>query len=167
MTSTKTIAWTTKNGKQIEVEITRIRKIQDNISYADGYNVNLGKETCDSLVIEVKGDNKFLTRSYHAPAVIDNMYRDYDKYKAAGVHARLGDIFIGEEQYNNIMALITQLDAEVTGGEEFAAVKAQETAKETKKAETLDREAAEYARMVKSGLCPKCHSYCYGDCEAN
>ena len=26
---------------------------------------------------------------------------------------------------------------------------------------------AEYAQQLKNGLCPKCGTYCYGDCQAN
>lgn len=169
MTATKTITWTTKNGKQVEVKITRTCEVQDKIAHADGYNVNLGKETNDSLYIEVCADGKFVTRSYHAPEILDpKFYGNYNQLKAAGAHARLGDTYINIEQYSNIMALISQLDSEVTGGEEFAAVKAQEIAKEAKIAEVLEQEAAEHERMVKNpGYCTKCHSYCWGDCTAN
>gem|GEM_PF-5527444 len=78
MEANKTLSWTTKISKQIEVTITRTREVQTKTAYvvpplvgvkevghilgwgpllrgsqktggADGYNVTLGKETVDSL----------------------------------------------------------------------------------------------------------------------
>jgi len=168
MKATRTATWTTASGKNIEVKIERTIDVQDNIAYADGYNVNLGKKTEDILCIEVRADGKFLTRDSHGPEIItERFYRkNYKDLKAKGVYARLGDAYINEEQYNLLTAAITEIDAELTPSPEFVAVKAQEIAKETRK-ETSDKaEAAHYASMVKSGLCPKCGTWCYGDCEA-
>jgi len=57
-----------------------------------------------------------------------------------------------------------QMDEEVTGetADEvtafWAALKAAEMGTEEPVAETVE--------MNRSGICPRCHSYCYGDCEA-
>jgi len=40
-------------------------------------------------------------------------------------------------------------------------------ANEEKKAQNKADRALEYKRKIASGWCPKCGSYCYGDCEAN
>ena len=40
-------------------------------------------------------------------------------------------------------------------------------ANEAKKAKNRSDQTLEYKRKVASGWCPKCGSYCYGDCEAN
>ena len=38
---------------------------------------------------------------------------------------------------------------------------------EQKDLERIEIEAAHYDKLVENGLCPKCGTFCYGDCEAN
>ena len=168
MEATKMVTWKTKDGKEVEIEITKTREVQDKTSNLDGDIVKLGKETVDSLYIEVRVNGAYKTRSCNEPDVVTpKFYRNYEQIKAAGAYARLGDVFISEEQYNMIIAVITELEAEVTGNQEFAKVKAQEEAREVKRIAAEKAEAAQYTQLKKSGLCPKCGTWCYGDCEAN
>jgi len=168
MKATRTVTWESK-GKVVKVEITKERAVRDNISYADGYNINLGKETFDALEVSVYVDGKWVTRGSCAPNVVTRQAypSSYDKIKAAGGYARLGDAYINEDSYNLVMTAINELETEVAGNDEFAEVKAQEDAREARKTAALEAEAKAYAQSVKNGLCPKCGSYCYGDCEAN
>jgi hypothetical protein len=166
MKTTKTVEWTTKNGKHIEVTIEVIREVEDNISYADGWNVNLGKKTVDMMTIEVKADGKHLTRSYHAPNQIDPSNEDNKELISKGAYARLGDAYIGKEQYEMVMAAINEID-NVEMDDEYNQIKAEETAKENAKIAAEEEAKAEYKRQLANGLCPKCGTYCYGDCEAN
>ena len=169
MQATRTVTWQTKNGKQAEIRITKTRTVRDNISYADGWNVNLGKETVDLLEIIVRVDGKQVASAHHQPTIVTRAHYagSYDKIKAAGGYARLGDVYISEETYNTAMAAISEVEAEAAGTEEYAAIKAEELAKEARKEAKLQAKAKEYARLVKSGLCLKCQTWCYGDCTAS
>ncbi|HSW62354.1 MAG TPA: hypothetical protein VLH56_03410 [Dissulfurispiraceae bacterium] len=168
MQATRTVAWETKNGKTATVEITKTRTVRDNIDYSDGWNVNLGKKTVDLLELVLRLDGKQMASSFNAPHIVTKAhYSNFDKIRAAGGYARLGDAYISEDAYTSVMAAITEAEAEAAGTEEFAAVKAEEAAIAARREGELQAEAAEYARLVKSGLCPKCQSWCHGDCTAS
>ncbi len=166
MKATKTVTWESK-GKVVRVEIAKERAVRDNISYADGYNINLGKETFDALKINIYVDNKWVTRSNRAPSVVTRQAPNYDKIKAAGGYARLGSAYINEDGYKMVTTAINEIETEVAGSDEFAEIKAQEEAEETRKVAALEAESKTVAQAVNNGLCPKCGSYCYGDCGAN
>ena len=169
MKNTKAVTWETRDGRNIEVGITKTRGVQDKIANLDGDVVTLGKETVDALEITLSVNGKFITRAYNAPNIVTrDFYRtSYDKIKASGGYARLGDVYIGEEHYNMVMGALDELEAEVSGDGEFAEVKAQEEVKEAQVQAGM-KAASEYeAKMRKSGLCPKCNTWCYGDCGAN
>jgi hypothetical protein len=168
MEATKTIT-TTKNGKDIEITITRTIDVRDKTVNADGHIINLGKETVDRVYIALKVNGKFVTRDYGAPSPITKAAypKTYKELISKGAYARLGDGYIGEDIYNLIMAAIAELDADLAPSQEFEAVKAAEDAK-TAAQDAADM--AEYNRLereIKNGLCPKCGTYCYGDCGAN
>ncbi len=168
MKATKTITWTTKDGRAVEVIIEKTKEVRDNIVDADGDKVNLGKKAVDLLTIEVIAGGKRITRANNEPEVLnEKFYRNYKELRAKGVYARLGDAYINEEQYEMIMAALANIDAELTETQEYKEVKAAEEAKEAAQEAANKAEAAEYKQMVKSGLCPKCHTWCYGDCEAH
>jgi predicted DNA binding protein len=169
MKATRTVTWISSNGKTVEVKIERNKKVEDNISYADGWNINLGKKTVDLLKIEVYMDGKYITYALHAPHVIDknSYFKSYQELRDKGAYARLGNVYIGEENYNLVMAALTEIEAELTEAPEFEEVKAQEEAREAQKEAAFEAEITEYQRELKNGLCPKCGTYCYGDCEAH
>lgn len=54
---TKTIGWTTESGKEIEFVITSTTQMVDDINYADGYNLNVGREVYENgtLTLNVNG----------------------------------------------------------------------------------------------------------------
>lgn len=166
----KTLTWTTKTGKNIEVKIDITREVVDNTANLDGDIVNLGRKTQEITCIEVFADGKFLTRSLHDPEVIDaKFYRNYSQLRAAGAYARLGDTYISEAQYNRVMEAITEINMEIAAAQapEFAEIKAREIARKQAREAANKAAAAEYAQAVKNGLCPKCGTYCYGDCGAS
>jgi Rad3-related DNA helicase len=168
MKATKTITWAAKDGRTIEVIIERTKEVRDNIVDADGDKVNLGKETVDRLTIDVRAGGKLITRTSRKPEVLnEKFYRNYKELRAKGVYARLGDAYINEGQYDMIMASLANIDAELTETPEYKEVKAAEEAKEAAEIKKLEDAAAEYKNMVKHGMCPKCGTWCYGDCEAH
>ena len=157
------------NGRTIEFEVERTKKVEDNISYADGWNINLGKKTVDSIYIKVIADGACKTIAHNVPHVIDEInYRgSYKDLKSKGVYARVGDAYLTEINYNKLMAFIAKIEAEFEDSEEFEAVKSQEVAKEAKKEAAEKARAEHYGELIKSGMCPKCGTWCYGDCEAH
>jgi len=165
MKTNRTVGWETPSGKKVTVEISMTRTLTD--SSLDGQVV--GKETLETLYITVAVDGKHQTRSYCAPEPIDPKFNSqYDSLKAAGVYAALGDAYINEDSYNLIMAAIAEMEAEIAEAttSEFAEVKAQEDARAEARKDAR-AEAREFASLAKSGICPKCGTWCYGDCEAN
>lgn len=114
------------------------------------------------LDIEIKINGRHQGRTYHAPHIITE-----NELVAKGVHARLGDTYVNEEKYNLIMEALAEIDAELTETPEYKEVKAAEEAKEAAELKKLEDAHDEYQRLLDSGMCPKCQSWCYGDCEAH
>lgn len=155
MTITKMVNWKTSTGKEVEVKIERTLKVQDKIANLDGDKVNLGKETVDTLYITLTVDSKFIARSYSGPRQLDPVK---DKNLVAkGAYARLGDAYIAEELYNLITLALKEIETEIITTTEFAEVKAEE--------ENYRKEEENYNKATRNGLCPKCRTYCYGDCD--
>lgn len=171
MKLTKTVGWQTKDGRNIEVRIERTRKVANEVAYADGWNVDLGKKTIDRLDIEMFVDGQYVGDTDQTPSIITEQFdrSSYARLRAAGAYARLGNTYITEEQYNLITAAIKELETELTSidDREYDEVKAQETAEANRQAEAQKALEARVERLRQSGLCPKCGTWCYGDCEAN
>lgn len=163
MEATKLVNWKTRDGKEVEAVITKTRDLID--KHLDGQYV--GKETLETFTIKISIGGKFETRTHNAPSIITpRFYRNYEQMKAAGIYAHIsGNVYVNEGNYNLVMAAIAE--AEVIGTEEFAAVKAEEEARDARRETALKAEAAHHARLVKSGLCTMCGTWCYGDCEAS
>ena len=169
MKAIRMVSWKTRDGKDATVEIIKIREVRDNISYADGWNINLGKETVDRLEITVRINGKEVTRDYGKPCIVtrNTHFKTYDKIKAAGGYAQIGNAYVNEENYNKVMTAIAEVEAEAAGDAEFAQVKAKEMAEEARNEAALEAAEEQYRRDIKNGMCPKCGSWCYGDCEAH
>lgn len=161
MKITKTLTIET-NGRKVEFKIERTKEVRDNISYADGWNINLGRKTVDSIYIQVFVDGIRKTTSYHAPHIITDK-----SLKAKGAYARVGDVYLTETNYNKVMEFIAEIEAEMEVTEEFKELKAQEEAKKARQEAAAIAAEEHYQKLLDSGMCPKCQSWCYGDCEAH
>lgn len=167
MKATKTTEWATEDGRQIKIEVEYTKSVSDDISYADGWNINHGKKTYEGVEIRLYINGKVAIFSRYAPTPITKTTcTDYDKLTRQGVYAMLGDKLINKRPYDAIMALIAEAAAECTT-EEFEAVKAVEMAKEAKREANFAKLEEEQQRLIDSGMCPKCGSWCYGDCKAH
>ena len=168
MKSIKTVNWTAQSGKKVTVNIEITQDVQDDISYSDGWNINHGKKTVDTFSAKIIVDGRLIERTYTEPHVITRQaYRtSYDRMIAAGVFARIGDTYIKEDLYNLIMVAITEAKAEIAANTttEYKNVKTAEDQREAIAEAKLEAEAAEYQQLIDSGMCPKCGSWCYGDC---
>ena len=163
MTITKTVNWKTSAGKEVEVKIERTLKVQDKIANLDGDKVNLGKETVDTTYIVLTVDGKFIARASSSPRQLDPVGNK--DLIAKGAHARLGDAYIAEELYNLITIALEEIETELNTDQEYREVKAAEEKKEAKLEETYRKEEANHNKETRNGLCPKCRTYCYGDCD--
>ena len=153
----KTVRWTNGKGQEVEVKIEVTHEVKDKVENLDGHKVNLGKETVDNIYIEMLIDGKFTTRSYYVPEIItkSGYSRSYEQLVSAGAYARLGDVYIGKESYEEIMEAINSVEA----SDEYKKVKSAEVETAGKEKVNLNNQ------RIKNGLCPKCGTYCYGDCE--
>lgn len=171
MKATRTINWTTAKGNPVELTVEITREVSNKTAYADGYNINTGKETVELTNITLRINGKVAASSIRAPHVLtrESYKNSYDKLIAAGAYARLGDAYIGQKDYETIMdaynAAVAEINAPVT---------------EEAKAEAADYETVKTAEVAKEtaivnakpethgpGWCDKCQSYCWGDCESN
>jgi hypothetical protein len=88
-------------------------------------------------------------------------------YAVDGEKGRFGDKFIPLVRVNEILAVISEMHTELS--KEFAIktpseIFAQESVKLQNDRKSVDEN---YERQLKNGLCPKCGTYCYGDCGSN
>ena len=162
MKTTKTVGWTAPNGKSIEVIITVEKYVKDNISFSDGWNINLGPETHEFLNITVKADGEIIGTSREMPNLVDPNSKNTN-----GAYGEIGNkVGMKKDRFEQIMAVIDKLKNEVETVE-FTETKVKETAKETAKVASEIAKSMEYHQAVKNGLCQHCGTYCDGDCQSN
>ena len=150
----------------LDIEVTR--ELREEIAYADGYNIPLGKKVHESMNIIIKHNGKKVADTNWMPAVI----RDVEKkrYPATAYAILGGKVILTESNHNLVTEAINAATAEVenaiTADTEYADVKASEIAKKAIGEANLRAAEAHYTEQLKNGLCPKCGTYCYGDCGA-
>lgn len=129
---TKTIGWKTLSGKSVEITMTHESIMIDDISYADGYNVPLGRKPYEigTVVITIEGQKPVSVR-----------LNEYTIAKElSGASLKHNPQFAGMYQLPNTMILTSKENAELfnqtvaevlAGGkdEEYKAHEAAETAK--------------------------------------
>jgi hypothetical protein len=158
-TVTKSVKWTSSTGKDIEATIITTREMRDEIVYADGDSVNLGPRPYTYDIIKVTLDGKLIEQSSQI-GLATGKAKQQGAYGMIGSKVGIADPAI----YERILTAIAEAKAEAATDPDYAAYAAAQQAKET---EVDNKDAERYARQVKNGLCPKCGTYCYGDCEAN
>ena len=151
MESTKVILWKLGDGRQAEAQIKVTRQMVNEIAFADGLNVDLGKRPVELLSIVVKIDGKYVERTTNPPSIVEdeNVWgKDFvAKVKGLGCYARLTHrIVIKENVYNEIMNAIAEATEEAGQDPEYRAYAeaqkaAEESARPAKEAE--ERELAE------------------------
>lgn len=166
MNATRKISFVTKDGKNnVEIIISRTLKVEEKTLYADGWDVPAGKETVDRIEITMYANGKQVDSSLQAPHKLGNLPGN-EKYIAQGAYAKLGNAMINEQRYNEIIAALAELEAELTTPE-YTEIKEQEIAREVAKNKTAHEAMLAYKKEIENGLCPKCGTYCYGDCSHN
>ena len=135
--------WKTQSG--LKVIATCELKLKETI-FADGHNVEVDR--CDKsfdISIEGMGTVGYYVRRDHLQTL------NGDKFVAS-----CGKLVISQENLDAIDKMIDEVEAHP------AWVAKQETIARNQK-ETKENEA----RRIKNGWCPRCESYCDGDCQAN
>lgn len=170
MTSTKLVNWISSTNKAIECKITSTREAQSDIAYADGYNIDLGKITHEDTNIKITIDGKFFDSCYEPKLVVEPYFSAavVKQVKSLGGVALLANkIALTQDIYNQIMSVINETQVQASKDEEYTAVKAIEIKKELDEIIKEQVQLDNYKKQIANVLCPKCGSYCYGDCESN
>lgn len=163
--TTRTHTWTARNGQQATVTVDYSRTVEDEIAYADGDNINTGHR----YVVESIG----LTFVLGDVRVVGNCLQRLRpeipadaQVIAKGAYGMLGNVGLQREPFEAIEAIIAELRAASTTPE-MEELEAARKADHKSAIERSDRDDKEYFRQLRDGLCPRCGTYCCGDCLAN
>ena len=163
---TKTTSWTTERGNKMTASVTISKDVVENIVNLDGDIVNLGSKTVDTLNVTVSVNGSQKCSADSLPHIITKEWYsiDYDRLTEKGIYARVGDMYLTQDQYNQIMDLVKKIKEEITITAEYTETKAIEAKATQRQLEEDIATVKADARDLKNGLCPKCGTYCYGDC---
>lgn len=152
-TATRTIS--RKSGAKIEITLTR--DVIDNISYADGYNINLGRKIDErTSIVLTMPDGK---RESGSTVNVLSPIPANKAMIAKGAYAALGKACFSKDAYDEIVAALAELDAQVGKSDEYVALKQAEAERKARGEENLKRMAADQARREQHpGWCKKCHT---------
>jgi len=144
----------TKNLNNAIITVTIDQVVLDKVAYADGGNINIGKEANEFITISViKGDLKVFTHDINFFYVLE----EGSEMKQNGAYARLGDSYLSKETYDSVNLVLEEARSQLIE-EEYNEVKKGQNEKTEVELKQADRGF---------GFCHKCESYCYGDCEAS
>jgi hypothetical protein len=163
-----TTATRTTQTENIIIEIKLTRTVSDKVAYLDGYNLPTGREVFENYEVKLTSKRNGATVSTSGKPGGFAFFATASKFQKipAGAFARISDAYVNKDVYDLAMSMIAGLDAEVAKTDEQVALEQAAITQAAAADKELDLEAAEYARQIKNGLCPRCHSYCYGDCQS-
>lgn len=149
------------------VRITKTKATVDKTAYCDGNVHEIGKATVDSVDIELIKDGKRIVQGGE-PKALNAAFPSEAKMIKQGAYATINaGVYIGKDKYDQLMAVLAEMDTELEVPEDYEEVKTEED-KRKEQARKNEQEVIEYERCQRAnGLCPKCGTYCNGDCEAH
>ena len=157
----KVINWVSASGAKVEITVEVSKSVENEVAYADGANIEIGTETNESKTITIIANGKTVVSSYGDPQISTRP----EQIKLG--YAHIGKVYFDQAKYEMIMGEVAAAELEATD-EVFTATKNVEKQVEKQiETELVAKEEladAEYAKQIKNGLCPKCGTYCYGDC---
>ena len=167
MKATRTVEIKMQSGVvTLNIEVTR--ELREEIAYADGYNISLGKKVYEAMKITILHNGKKVIDTNWMPAVI--RASEKERYPATAYAILGGKVILTETNYNLTMeainSAIDEAETAISTDVEYTEVKASEAAKKAIGETNLRAKEAHYTEQLKNGLCPKCGTYCYGDCTA-
>lgn len=142
-----TRTWETVTGKKVEV-IGRL--ITEKINYSDGWNVTV---PCCDIQIDVKAEGK--SQGSWVKELTQEYLHKLAAHGLTGYSHIVGKLPLTPEQVGTIESVKAELEATPEWQAKQAKIKKNQR----------DIEAIENSHGF--GWCDKCHSYCFGDCEAN
>lgn len=162
-----TTATRTAETTNATIEITLFRKVTDKIAWLDGHELNSGREVYENYEVTITSKrNGQSIKTYGVPG--DFAFFSRSAKLPEGTYARIGDGYIGQEIYETAMRMIAELDAEIAKTDEQIALENAEIERQRNRNVATAQDIAEQAERERNpGWCNKCHSYCWGDCEAN
>ena len=150
----------------LDIEVTR--ELREEIAYADGYNLPMGKKVHEDINIIINHNGKKVIDTNWMPAVI--RASEKKRYPTTAYAILGGKVILTETNYNLTMeainSAIEEAETAISADAEYTEVKASEVAKKAIGEANLKAKEAHYTEQLKNGLCPKCGTYCYGDCGA-
>ena len=167
MKATRTVEIKMQSGVvTLDIEVTR--ELREEIAYADGYNIPMGQKVHGDVNITIKYNGKKIADTNWMPAVI--RASEKKRYPATAYAILGGKVILTETNYNLTMeainSAIDEAETAISTDAEYTEVKASEAAKKAIGEANLRAKEAHYTEQLKNGLCPKCGTYCYGDCGA-
>ena len=161
METKKNVTWTTRDGRKATAQITKLCGVQENVVNADGDKITVGRKPIDSLTIEVFLNGELRARAYGAPYnLTERDLINNPALAAAGAYARLGDLFINQVQYDLVTDAITELEKMAFDTTEYAFILRKETEQEAARVEEEEEN-----KFSANDPCPRCLTWCYGDCQ--
>jgi len=168
------ITWDSPSGDKITAKIIVEKCIINNSTLLNAVK-NIGcdldsswdiqQETHDYMTIQIYCNDTFITRSNGIPSKHIPLH-----YAKNGCFAKINNVGIRKEQYNEIMNFITKANKSMLTFD-YLRIKGQEFKKELKELEDLKQKYntndKNFTNNTLNGLCHKCGTFCYGDCEAN
>lgn len=155
-----------KSGYKVTIKIER--SVNDKILYADGYNIPSGREVYENTEITLTDPNgKYVTRAREINALYPKISKQDKEHMQNGAVARIDFAYMNQETYDIVSKLLAEVDAETPKSDEYIALETAKAEAEKIANEHYQKEQEEYRRNIANGMCPKCGTWCYGDCEAN
>jgi len=160
----KQVSWKSRDGRDITVTITAEAKVYTSSSTLDGDQVSNYRTADLSVEIIARLEGKDIGRQsgrYLQPSL---------DYKNA---YRLGKLVILPENASRVLQAIDDeiSEVEAAASEEYRTLMARkrelEAARRKREEERLNEARELEAHRRRNGYCPKCKTYCYGDCSAN
>ena len=137
----KVSTWQTPKGSAVELVTEHITK---ETIYADGWNHEVDADHIHIHSLTINGEEK--------PAGLW-------EYKGQKV------IHMGERVINGTRHPLLRAIPEDGYADVWGEYDARQKAKRDAERAEIQKEQAEIAKKAKQGLCPKCGTYCYGDCD--
>lgn len=109
------------------------REVVKKNSYADGWNVSLGKETKEYYEVKMTLNNGKGVSMMGKPGDFAFLQVvEGSKGIPAGAYARLSDAYMSKATYDLVMGLIAELNAEVAKSDEFVAMETEAAERKAK-----------------------------------
>ena len=148
--------WSSKEGKSIRVEVEVTLYASSKKLWADGYEI----ETKQTEIAE-----RVIHTAYYEDVKVGYAYNECGKFPK-GVVASIGQIGLYADKKLELEKLVEKLKSEAKKDfSEYEKGEKEESEKEAlakKNAEELEKM---YNENIASGMCKKCGTWCYGDCE--